>query len=194
MNRPRDAFISCRKTYTALLNGLTYWRWLAAILSGGPIIYLFAFLLYNALHQTIYTTFIAGVAYTMFGLVIAAWLLAVISVFCLYPNMLTISVFVYKCLGHWALVSFIILLFYGFEQLPQELTAYLAAGIIPSTFLLLFCSDLLLAERNKMFAKIDAAAAAAATVAIAPASHVDNHFEAPAEHVSSTQTTPFAKP
>lgn len=172
MNRSRDACVSLRKTYNALLNGLTAWRWLAAILSGAPIIYLFAFLLYNSLHTSIYTYYLSGATYSMFGVLIFAWLLAILSIFCMYPNILTFSIFLYKCLGHWALVSFIILLFYGFTYLPAQLTAYMAAGIIPSIVLLLFCADLLRNQRSRMFKAIEDAEASlqAATAPIsAPA-------------------------
>lgn len=185
MNRSRDACVSLRKTYNGLLNALTAWRWLAALLGGLPVLYIFAFLLYNALHVTVYTSYLAGATYSMFGVLIFGWLLAILSIFCMYPNLLTISIFLYKCLGHWALVSFIILLFYGFSYLPAQLTAYLAAGIIPSIILLLFCADILRNQRSRMFKTIEEANAAAHNATAA--------MVMPAEAVPAS-TEPFANP
>ena len=185
MNRSRDACVSLRKTYNALLNGLTAWRWLSALMSGLPILYIFAFLVYNALHVNVYTSYLSGATYSMFGVLIFAWLLAILSISCMYPNVLTFSIFLYKCLGHWALVSFIILLFYGFSYLPSQLTGYIAAGIIPSILLLLFCADILRNQRSRMFKAIEDANAAVHNATAA--------MVLPAEAVPAS-TEPFANP
>jgi len=77
-----------------------------------------------------------------------------------WPNVITFTIFIYNCLGHWSLVSFVILIFYGFGNLPVSFTLYLSAVLIPEVLLLLFCGDILQAKRAALFKELDPAAAA----------------------------------
>jgi hypothetical protein len=79
------------------------------------------------------------------------------------PNLLTVTIFSYTSLAHWSIISFLILMVYGWGVLPVGVFAYLTAILIPGTLVLLFCGDLLRVRRRKMFQALEANATTVAT-------------------------------
>jgi hypothetical protein len=154
MQRGRDTCRSMRKTYDAILKVLTAWRWLPAILVGIPVVYIIGFLIYSSAMTSLLASFLSGTGYTIFGVLMIAWILVIISIWKTYPNLISMSVFIYKCIGHWSLVSFLILLFYGMHY-GSAAHYYLVAFLLPPILLLLFCADILRAIRTRMFADLE---------------------------------------
>lgn len=157
MQRGRDTCRSIRKTYDAILKVLTAWRWLPAILVGIPVFYIIGFLIYSSAMTSLLAPFLSGTGYTIFGVLMLAWILAIISIWKTYPNLISVSVFIYKCIGHWSLVSFLILLFYGMHYGAATHIYYLVAFLLPPILLLLFCADMMRATRTRMFAELERA-------------------------------------
>jgi hypothetical protein len=79
------------------------------------------------------------------------WLLAGFTIFKKLPNLLTLSIFVYKCIAHWSLVSSLILVFYGVSILPRFFITYLFSGLFPLIVLLFFCGDIMRSIRTRIF-------------------------------------------
>ena len=152
----QDFCVSLRKTYGAILHFLTANAAVAGVVSSVPPIYILGFMIYNSTSHTpfIYASYMTGSGYSIFGVLGAAWLLACLSIWKMMPNLLTLSIFVYKCLGHWAFVSFVIVLFYFTHYAGIKVTAYLAAGLLPPVLLLLFAADVMRAQRTKMYAAL----------------------------------------
>ena len=157
MQRGRDTCRSIRKTYDAILKVLTAWRWLPAILVGIPVLYIIGFLIYSSAITSLLASFLSGTGYTIFGVLMLAWILAIISIWKTYPNLISVSVFIYKCIGHWSLVSFLILLFYGMHYGAAAHIYYLVAFLLPPILLLLFCADMMRATRTRMFSEMERA-------------------------------------
>ena len=157
MNRGRDACVSLRKTYNAFLRLITTWNWLACIVAGTPIIYLLSFMIYNSVYTSVIANMLSTAGYSVFGVLLVTWIIAIISILRNMPNLLTIAIFVYTCLGHWALVSFIILIFYGFSNLHGYILIYLCTILLPSIMLLLISGDLMRAKRSLMFRALEQA-------------------------------------
>lgn len=155
MNRGIDACVSLRKTYNAILGALTAWSWMAGIVAGTPVLYFIGFLIYNSVHPSYIASMLSTSGYSVFGVLLFAWLIAAVSIWRMMPNLLTFTIFIYNCLGHWSLVSFIILIFYGFHNLPSSYILYLCTILLPSILLLLFSSDLMRAKRSAMFKALE---------------------------------------
>lgn len=156
MNRGRDACVSLRKTYNAFLRLIITWNWLACIVAGTPMIYLLGFMIYNSVYTSVIANMLSTSGYSVFGVLLATWVIAVISILRNMPNLLTIAIFVYTCLGHWSLISLLILIFYGLgNHLPGYILMYLCAILIPSILLLLISGDLMRAKRALMFRALE---------------------------------------
>ena len=148
MNRGRDACVSLRKTYTAVLGALVAYSWMAGVIAGLPVLYFIGFLIYNSVNPSYIASLLSTSGYSVFGVLLFAWLVAALSIWRMMPNLLTFTIFIYTCLGHWSLVSFVILIFYGFHNLPWSYMAYLCTILLPSILLLLFSGDLMRAKRS----------------------------------------------
>jgi hypothetical protein len=116
----------------------------------------------------VYTTYLTSAGFSIFAILFAAWLVGIFSIWKTMPNLLSVTIFTYKCLGHWALVSFFIILFYMSQYLPSTITSYLSAGFLPPVVLLLFTADVMRTQRAKMWEALNAEANKPATTATAP--------------------------
>lgn len=151
MNRGRDACVSLRKTYNGFLKLIITWNWLACLIAGTPVIYILSFMVYNSVYTSVVSRLLSTSGYSVFGVLMATWAIGIFSILKNMPNLLTIPIFVYTCLGHWSLVSFIILIFYGFSNLPGSIISYMCAILLPSILMLLVSGDLMRAKRAMMF-------------------------------------------
>ena len=80
------------------------------------------------------------------------------------PNLLTLSIFAFTCFGHWALVTFVIIL--GYVVSAISLTNFtaatgvsnlLTAALLPPILLLLFAADVMTTQRARMYEELNAA-------------------------------------
>lgn len=106
------------------------------------------------------------------AVLLLAWLIAIISVWKTMPNLLTISVFIYTTMGHWCLVSAIILICYLSTVLPISFTGYLIASVLPSTIFLICCADVMRSMRRRMYERIAQASLASSAPAEEPLAEV----------------------
>jgi len=180
MNQGLNACVSLRKTYTAILGALTAWSFMAGIIAGLPVIYFISFLIYNSINPSYIASLLSTSGYSVFGVLLFAWLIAILAICKNIPALLTFTIFIYNCLGHWSLVSFVILIFYGFSNLPGSYILYLSSILIPSILLLLFSSDLMLEKRSSMFRELERPVlpivTSASTAPVMPPSPGDNMF------------------
>ena len=153
MNRGYDTCISLRKTYTAVLKFLTSNNMVIAATTALPTIYVLGYMINNITSYTTigYTSYLTGSGFSIFTILFIAWANAMFSIWKTMPNLLTVSIFIYKCIGHWALVSFLIILFYSSQYVASRITSYLASGFLPSVILLLFAADIMRTKRTKMY-------------------------------------------
>ena len=150
MNRWRNDYcLSCRKTYSALLELGASNNVSVAVVGGLPLYYLGAMAI--AYKSTAVASVLAGGYYSFIGVLSFAWLWCMICLFRRLANGITLSIFLLKALGYWSFVSFAILLFYGVSRLPLEYTTYLFVLLMPEVVLLLFSADMLRAARTRMF-------------------------------------------
>jgi hypothetical protein len=139
----------CRKSYGKALEYLASHNVSAGVIAGFPLYYLAAMMI--AYHSTSVARLLSGGSYSFLGALILSLANASVCLWRIWPNGLTLSIFVLKALGYWSFVSFFILLFYGVSRLPLEVTTYLFAMIMPEILLLLFTADVLRAARSRHF-------------------------------------------
>ena len=150
LQQVRDYFSGCRKAYNGVLSGLSSNNVLAILMGGGPFYYLLALSIYGSAERSLFGT----ATWIFMSVLFLAWILAAIAAFKTMPNLLSISVFTYTSMGHWCLVSSLIVIFYMSSQMALAYTGYLLAATMPSTALLLFCGDVLRALRKRMYERI----------------------------------------
>jgi hypothetical protein len=151
-----DKCISIRKTYEAVLNLLTSNNLSVIIISIIPIIYILGYTIHNLVSTTNYIYYFTGAGFTLFSIILLAWFIVILSIWKTMPNLLTVSIFIYKCIGHWSLVSFLILIFYLSQYLSSSITQYLAFGFLPFIGFLIFATDVLRTKRTKMYSQLEA--------------------------------------
>jgi hypothetical protein len=106
-SRSQDLFKGLRTAYNTLIQFLASNGAVAITLCGSPAYYMITFALYQSInHPSNPATYaFSSSSYTLFGILFLFWILALISVWKLLPNLLTVSIFVFTCIGHWCLVS-----------------------------------------------------------------------------------------
>jgi hypothetical protein len=151
-----DACSSLRKTYGACLRALTVSRWVGGLCSLLPVAYILIFMISNSVGSFPYAVYLTGPGYTMFAILFAGWILMAVCLWQRCPNLLSVTIFLFTCFGHWALVTFVIILGYVSSGLHNiniaaNFSSYLTAALLPPILLLLFAADILRAQRSRMF-------------------------------------------
>jgi hypothetical protein len=106
--------------------------------------------------------YIGGFIYLLLVLIALAWIIAGLCMWRTYPNLLSVAVFVYTSLAHWAFVSILMVLFYGWSFLPFQLFGRVMGALLPLIAALYICGDVLVEVRKRLFAAIANAQALAA--------------------------------
>jgi hypothetical protein len=108
--------------------------------------------------------YIGGFIYLLLVLIAIAWIIAGVCMWRIYPNMLSVSVFVYTSLAHWAFVSILMVLFYGWSFLPFQLFGRVMGALLPLIATLYVCGDALVEVRKRLFTTIANAQSTATAV------------------------------
>ena len=151
----RDYCSGLRKTYTGVLSVLAKTNVVAAIVSVIPIVYMVGLGIYQANAILGYNT---STIWAFFSTLLVGWLLGIVALWKTMPNLLSFTIFLYKAIGYWCLVTTFIVLFYMTGYLPLQVIGYLLAAIIPSVFFLLAGADVLRLVRTRLYARLDSTA------------------------------------
>ena len=160
--RSQDLFKSLRHAYALFIQFLSSNGLIAIALCGAPIYYILGFAVFHGSANSVTYVFSSSV-YTLLSILLLFWLLAAISVWKVLPNLLTVSIFVFTCIGHWCLVSGAIMIVYGWSQLPYTYTSYLLSGLLPSILFLLVSGDVMRGVRKRFYAMLEESSASKAT-------------------------------
>jgi len=159
--RAQDGCSCVRNAYNGLLNVCGSNKYVAVFLFGSPIYWFIgAIVVYSptwnetSSTRNYYRDVISSPMYTILAILSFAWLLAAFAVLRFWPNLVSISVFIYEAFGHWCIISLIILLYVsgiGSPLVTGTLTRMYFAFITLPVFLLLLSSEILRTHRSKMF-------------------------------------------
>jgi len=144
----RDYCSGLRKAYDAVVKALASNNIVAALFTGIPF--------YYSLSVGVAATRTAIAYYTsavwVFSAVLTiAWILGIVAMWKTMPNLLTVTIMVYRAFGYWCLVSSFLVLSYISPYLPAGLLGYVLAAIMPSILFLLVCGDVLRAVRTRLY-------------------------------------------
>jgi len=144
-------------------NGVTNFLGASTILTGlaalFPMIYLGAGLIYaNSTVSVDIRTWLGPSLGVVGSLTFFFGILCWISLHCKYQNMLYFTVYVYRAIGDWSLISCIILLLAGWTwNFTAQLFQAILASVLPPIFIYLFCATIIDAHRIKMIKDIEIA-------------------------------------
>jgi len=150
MSTHRDLCKGVRETYNALLKVLSTNDKISFFISGFPVYFISIFLMVHNISSRVSST-LSYPSYIILTILGITWCLAGFTIFKKLPNLLTLSIFIYKCIGHWSLVSSLILLFYGVSILPRFFITYMMSGLFPLIALLFFSGDVMRSIRSRMY-------------------------------------------
>ena len=155
----RDCCKGPRAAYNAVLTLIASNNVVAIIVAGVPVYLLVGLsIVYSTQGNPGYILF-ASATYTIMTVLVLSWVLFGIATYKVYPNAMSVSIFLYTCLGHWSLVSIIVMFVYGVRYVPLGVLWYLLSNIFPLIFTLLICSDIMRCLRHRLFEEIQRAGA-----------------------------------
>jgi hypothetical protein len=153
---------NCRTTYNAIIGVIASNNIISILFAGIPN-YILITLSASQFSYFVHSIF-ASASYTILAVLLLAWILAIISALRVYPNLLSVSIFMYKCLAHWSLVSLVIIVFYGWTYVALGVMGSLLGTLFPLILSLYVCGDILERVRQRLFGVIEQTATATATV------------------------------
>lgn len=157
-----DRCKGCRTTYNAIVRAIASNNIISILFVGIPN-YILITLSASQFSYFVHSIF-ASASYTILGVLLLAWILALISALRVYPNLLSVSIFIYKCLAHWSFVSLLIIVFYGWQYVALGIIGSLLGTLFPLILSLYFCSDVLERVRRRLFESIEQTHTATASV------------------------------
>ena len=91
-NQTKDYCSGLRKAYNGILSGLSSNNVLAILVAGAPFYYLLAVSIYGSAARSLFGT----AAWIFMSVLFLAWILAAVAAWKTMPNLLSISVFIYR--------------------------------------------------------------------------------------------------
>jgi hypothetical protein len=155
----RDYCKGLRSSYNAFITLLSSNSIVAVLFAGIP---LYIMIGWSTTDLTM-LPYISGFIYLLLSLICISWVLAILCMWRLYPNLLSVSVFVYNSLAHWSLVSILMVLIYGWSFLPFQIFGRVMCALLPLIVSLYICGDVLVMVRRRLFTTIETAHAATIT-------------------------------
>lgn len=152
-----DYFRGCRKAYAGILKAVAANNIIALLLVGSPIYYILGLSLsfLNQQNRYYYLENYMKVGWSFMGVLMGAWLVAAFALWKVMPNLLTLSIFVYKSIGYWCLVSACIAIVNIQSNIYEGILSYILWGLFPSVIILLMCGDILRSARSRMYETLE---------------------------------------
>ena len=135
-------------------------RYVVAFLFGSPVYWTIGAIIvyspkWNESASTVayYRSTISTPVFTILAILSLSWLVAIFAVLRFWPNLVSISVFIYEAFGHWCLISLAILAYAsaGTTLVTVELMRMYLSFIGFPILLLLLNAEVLRTHRSKMF-------------------------------------------
>jgi hypothetical protein len=157
---PRDLFKGFRECYGAVLKAVVANDWVAGFSMGIPTYYLLSSLLfkdtilyfpaeYTGLQASLTSPF-----YTLLGFTSFAWLLELVGIRWILPNLIGMCAFCHAAVGSWWLVNFCILIFAGWSYIPFRLMLLVLLGFLTPAIVWHITGDVLRAYKERLISDI----------------------------------------
>lgn len=178
MPRPKDNCKGCRDCYNGILTVLIKSPIIAGIMMGIPSYFLLSCILFDGttfLYPELYSikSTITGPFYTLTGFTILSWLVELVGIKMMLPNLLILCAFGHSAVGSWWLVNFVILLFAGWSYLPVRfMFIYMITILIPA-IIWHITADIIRKYKEKLIEQINRETQALSQQEIAFSTEVD---------------------
>jgi hypothetical protein len=172
---PKDYCKGCRECYTGILQAVVKNPVIAGIMMGIPSYFLLSCLLFDGstiIYPELYAmkSTITAPFYTLMAFTIAAWLVELIGIKMMLPNLLNLCAFGHSAVGSWWLVNFGILLFAGWSYLPVRMMFIFMLTILTPAVVWHITADIIRNYKEKLIEQIhfQSQALAAQEIAFSP--------------------------
>lgn len=153
----RDCCKGPRAAYNAILTLIASNSVVAIIVAGIPVYLLVSLSIVYATQGNPGYILFSSATYTVMTILTLSWVLFGVATYKVFPNAMSISIFLYTCLGHWSLVSLFVMCVYGARYIPLGVLWYLLSNFFPLIFTLLICGDMMRRVRQRLFDEIQRA-------------------------------------
>lgn len=153
----RDCCKGPRAAYNAILTLIASNNLVAVIVAGIPVYLLVSLSIVYATQGNPAFMVFSSATYTIMTVLVVAWMLFAVATYRIYPNLMFISIFLYKCLGHWSLVSLFVMFVYGARYVSVQAMWYLLSNFFPLIGTLLICGEVMRRVRQRLFDEIQRA-------------------------------------
>jgi hypothetical protein len=157
---PRDLCRGFRECYNAILKAVVANPHVAGFCMGIPTYFLLSALLFQGtmlsfVPEAVYfQTNLSAPYYTILALNIVAWILELIAVHKMLPNLLGICAFCHTAFGSWWFVNFVILFLAGWYYIPFRVMFAVLLSILSPAIIWHITGDVLRAYKKKLIDEI----------------------------------------
>lgn len=190
---PKDYCKGCRECYNGILHAIVKNPIIAGIMMGIPSYFLLSALLFDGstiIYPELYAlkSNITAPFYTLMTFTIVSWIVELIGIKLMLPNLLNLCAFGHSAVGSWWLVNFGILLFAGWSYLPVRMMFIFMLSILTPAIVWHITADIIRQYKEKLIDQIhlQSQALAAQEVAFAPDIETGNPKYPPSFTASNT--------
>jgi hypothetical protein len=157
---PRDLCKGCRECYTGIISAVVKNPFVAGIMMGIPSYFMLASLLFDGSIVSFFPEYysvrsnVSAPFYTLLTFTIVAWVLEMIAMKMMMPNLLSMCAFGHSSVGSWWLVNFGILMFAGWAYVPIRIMFVLMIGVLTPAVVWHITGDIIRGYKQKMIDEI----------------------------------------
>lgn len=157
---PRDLCKGCRDCYTGIIAAVVRNPIVAGIMMGIPTYFMLCSLLFDGAIVNFFPDYyavkhsVSAPFYTLLGFTIVAWVLEMIAMKAMMPNLLSMCAFGHSSVGSWWLVNFGILIFAGWAYVPAGMMFLLMIGVLTPAVVWHITGDIIRGYKQKMIDEI----------------------------------------
>jgi hypothetical protein len=157
---PKDLCKGCRECYSGVLQAVVRNPVIAAVMMGIPSYFMLSCLLFDGI-TVMYPEFyafksnITAPFYTLMGFTIAAWIVEIVGIKMMLPNLLSLCAFGHSAVGSWWLVNFGILIFAGWTYLPVRMMFVFMISVLTPAIVWHITADIIRKYKEKLIEQIN---------------------------------------
>ena len=175
---PKDYCKGCRECYSGILQSIVKNPIIAGLMMGIPSYFLLSALLFDGsmiIYPELYAikNNVTAPFYTLMSFTIASWIVELIGIKMMLPNLLNLCAFGHSAVGSWWLVNFGILLFAGWSYLPVRMMFIFMLSILTPAVVWHITADIIRKYKEKLIEQINLQSQALAAQEIAFSSDVE---------------------
>lgn len=160
VSQPRDICKGFRECYAAVLRAIVLNDWVAGACMGIPTYYLLSSFLfkdaifyfpaeYTSVQASLTSPFYVLLSFTAF-----AWLLELVGIRWVLPNLIGMCAFCHAAVGSWWLVNFCILTFAGWSYIQYRIMVLVLLGFLTPAIVWHITGDILRAYKERLITEI----------------------------------------